>query len=62
MHKILLVDEGLAVTSALARLLHYTSLAALGREWDPQLETLVSPIEALARMHVRGFEMGDART
>jgi hypothetical protein len=61
MHKNLLVDEGLAVTRSLARLLHCT-LVVLGRERDPQVETLVSPVEALARMHVRGFETRDART
>ncbi len=57
MYRILLVDEDLAVTSSLARLLHYTPLVVLGREWRSEVETFDSPIKALARMGVRGFDL-----
>jgi response regulator RpfG family c-di-GMP phosphodiesterase len=57
MYRILLVDDDLAVTSSLARLLHYTPLVVLGREWRSIVETFDSPIKALARMEVRGFDL-----
>jgi two-component system probable response regulator PhcQ len=57
MYRILLVDEDPAVTSALARLLHYTPLVILGREWRSVVETFNSPIKALARTEVRGFDL-----
>ncbi len=57
MYRILLVDEDLAVTSSLARLLHYTPLVVLGREWRSEVETFDSPIKALARMETRGFDL-----
>jgi response regulator RpfG family c-di-GMP phosphodiesterase len=57
MYRLLLVDEDLALTSSLARLLHYTPLVVLGREWRCEVETFDSPIKALARMGVRGFDL-----
>lgn len=57
MYRILIVDEDHAVTSSLARLLHYTPLVMLGREWRSVVETFDSPFEALARMEVRGFDL-----
>lgn len=57
MYRILLVDEDRAVTNSLARLLHYTPLVVLGREWRADVETFDSPIKALARMEVRGFDL-----
>lgn len=57
MYRILLVDEDLAVVSSLARLLHYTPLLVLGREWRSDVETFDSPIKALARMEIRGFDL-----
>src|SRR5471030_534721 len=57
MYRILIVDEDLAVTSSLARLLHYTPLVVLGREWRSDVQTFDSPIKALARMEVRGFDL-----
>ncbi len=57
MYRILLVDEDLAVTSSLARLLRYTPLVVLDREWRCDVETFDSPAKALARMGVRGFDL-----
>ena len=57
MYRILLVDEDPAVTNSLTRLLRYTPLVVLGREWHSVVETFDSPIKALARMEVRGFDL-----
>jgi two-component system probable response regulator PhcQ len=57
MYRILLVDEDLAVTTSLARLLRYTPIVVLDREWRPHVEAFTSPIQALARMHQCGFDL-----
>jgi two-component system, probable response regulator PhcQ len=57
MHRILAVDDEPGVLNALARLLRHTPLVVHGENWGVQIDTFLSPHDALRRAAEVGYEL-----